>query len=105
VPPGWVMHIDGSDGTGWERPLPDMGRLAASGLWIQVSGHALFAARPPRPWPVSRFTEKGIQALIRQALPVLTALDSPDAPHLEVLGPPRTAFVQAAGRPPSTELE
>jgi hypothetical protein len=105
VPPGWVMHLDGSDGTAWERPLPDMGRLAASGLWIQVAGHALFAACPLRRWPVSRFTQKGIQALIRQALPVLTELDSPDATHLEVLVPPRTGFVQAAGRPPSTELE
>ncbi|AHE99864.1 hypothetical protein THITH_01950 [Thioalkalivibrio paradoxus ARh 1] len=42
-------------------------------------------------------TPEGIEFLIRQALPVLQALDSPDAPQLETLMPPRTALAQATG--------
>ncbi|WP_043739157.1 hypothetical protein [Thioalkalivibrio nitratireducens] len=97
VPPGWVMHIDGPEDAGSEQPLPDLRRLAKSGLWIQVSGNALFAARPLKPWQVSCFTQEGIHALIRQGLPVLQALDSPDAPQLETLVPPRTLHAQATG--------
>jgi hypothetical protein len=85
VPRGWVAHIDVSDGTVWQHPLPDLDRLAASGLWIQVSGQALFAAQPLRLWQGSRFTPGAIQSLIRRALPVLRALDSPDTPDLESL--------------------
>lgn len=85
VPRAWVAHIDVPDGTGWQHPPPDLDHLAASGLWIQVSGQALFVAQPLRLWQGSRFTPRAIQRLIRRALPVLKALDSPDTSDLESL--------------------
>lgn len=82
-PPGWVIHLDESRDRRWEGPLPDLNGLAASGLWIQVSGDTLFAASPLRPWQRFRFTPEGIQSLVRKALPVLKSFDSPDAKALE----------------------
>jgi hypothetical protein len=96
TPPGWIVRIDGLDGTRSERPLPDMASLAASGLWMQVSGRTLFVAQPLRSWQCSALTPRGVQRLVRQALPVLRALDSPDAPHLETGIPLRSVFAQAA---------
>jgi hypothetical protein len=96
TPPGWVVSIDGLEGTRSERPLPGMASLTASGLWIQVSGHTLFVAQPLRSWQCSGLTPRGVRRLIRQALPVLRALESPDAPYLETVMPLRSALAQAA---------
>lgn len=83
VPPGSIMYIDLSEGTEWQCPLPEVDRLAASRLWIQVSGQTVFITGPLQRWHGSRFTAAKVKLLICQALPVLNALDSPDFAVLE----------------------
>lgn len=95
VPSGWVLQMDEPD-TEWGCLRTEMDRFTASRLWIQVSGRAVYLAQPFRPWPGCGFTPSGVERLVRLALPVLKALDSPDASHLEMLMPPRAANVQTA---------
>lgn len=105
VPPGWVLHMDGSEGRAVEQLAPHMDRLTASSLWIQVSERALFVGQSLRSWQPPGFTPRGVERLVHRALPVLKALGSPDTPNLEALMHPRATVVQAAGGSPSAELE
>ena len=96
VPSGWVFQMEGPERTGLERFTSDLEQLTASRLWIQVAGRAVYVAQPFRPWLGCGFTPSGVERLVRLALPVLKALNSPDASHFEILMPPRAAKVQTA---------
>jgi len=94
--PGWVLQTNEPGTEQWGGLGPEMNRLTASRLWIQVSGRAVYVAQPFRPWPGCGFTPAGVERLVRLALPVLKALDSPDVSRLEMLTPPRAAHVPTA---------
>lgn len=93
---GWVLQMDEPGTEHWGGFGTEMNRFTASRLWIQVSGRAVYVAQPFRPWPGCGFTRAGVERLVRVALPVLKALDSPDASHLEMLMPCSSAHVQTA---------
>ncbi len=97
VPPGCVFHLDTSGGSERDLDALDLGRLAHSGLWLQVSGGTLYAALPGSLWPCSQFTPCGIERLVRMAIPVLDALDSPDVSSLGCLLHTRDRLATAAG--------
>jgi len=96
VPSGWVLQTAGPEIRGLGRFTSDLDQLFASRLWTQVSGRTVFIAQPIKPWPACGFTPRGVERLIRLALPILKSLDSPDASHLERLIPARAANVQTA---------
>jgi hypothetical protein len=85
VPRGWVLHLDASTRPGVGPAALDMESLTGSAVWLQVSGRSLYIALPRSLWPCAQFTPCGIERLVRAALPVLQALDSPDASSLEGL--------------------
>lgn len=85
VPPGWVFHLDTSDGPEPRLAPLDLKTLTRSELWLQVSGRTLYVALPRSLWPCAQFRPCGIERLVRSALPILHALESPDAARLEGL--------------------
>ena len=97
VPRGWVFHLDTPDGSVRDLAALDMKRLAHSGLWLQVSGGTLYAALPGSLWPCTQFNPCGIERLVRAAIPVLRALDSPDVSNLGCLLHTRDRLAPAAG--------
>lgn len=97
VAPGWVFHLDTADWSGPGSAALHMESLTRSGLWLQVSGGALYIALPRSPWPCAQFRPCGIERLVRAAMPVLHALDSPDASNLQSLLLSRDRVAQAVG--------
>jgi hypothetical protein len=61
--------------------------LVHAGLWVQVADGMLFLARVPRPWRRNAFSPRGIEPLLRQAVPVLEALRHPDRAAVQALLP------------------
>lgn len=104
APQGWFLQIDGWESTELESLAFDLKQLTASRLWIQVSGRTVYIAAPFRPWPGCGFTPRGVERLIRLTLPVLKALDSPDASPLEALMLPHAALTETAVGSPSADL-
>lgn len=96
TPPGWVLRFDESEADRSASPYSGMDRLTASRLWIQVTGRTVYVAHPFRPWPGCGFTPRGVERLVRLAMPILRALNSPDAAQLETLLPARGSHTQTA---------
>jgi hypothetical protein len=105
VSSGRALPMDEPENNGLNRLVSALERPTASRLWIQVSGRVVYVAQPFRPWPGCGFTPSGVARLIRLALPVLKALDSPDASRLEMLMFPRAARTRTAAGPYSAEVE
>lgn len=104
VPQGWVLQMDGGESTGLKRLAFDPRQLTASRLWIQVSDRTVYIAEPFRLWPGCGFTPRGVERLIRLALPALKVLDSPDASSLEALTFPHADLAETRVGSPSVDL-
>lgn len=83
----WVLR--GGDPARLREFLPaqTLAALVQSGLWVQVADGMLFLARVPRPWRRNAFSPRGIEPLVRQALPVLKVLGHPERAAVQVLLP------------------
>lgn len=94
---GWILHRDTALSDDEWDDCVDWGLLQASGLWMQASGSILYVALPPRFAGAGGFTVDGIEGLLRQALPVLRHLGSPNVARLERLVPSQAFTAQPAG--------
>ena len=87
TPPGWMLRVDEPEKDRPAWPGFGMDRLTASRLWIQANGRKVYVAQAFRPRPGCGFTPRGVERLVRLALLVLKALNSPDVRPLAKCSP------------------